>query len=122
MGQQNVERPQGLNASRPAPAADASLNKMPDWNPQPNAGQFAASKPLVTIPQIKGSSDDVMSFKSSSSNPMDAPLPHGRSYSEFPGSRANDSLPNDKVGAKVDDDVIKKGIPRNMHETGSSHV
>lgn len=120
MGQKNVERPQGLEASRPAPK-QTDLNAGANWDPQPNAGQFAKKAPLVPKPSVSDSPDGVMSFKSASSDPKDAPLPLGRSYSEFPASTANETRPRGRFQDKVDVRSIEKGDASTATDTGKAH-
>lgn len=121
MGNQNVERPQGLKASRPAPALDTSLAKGADWDPQPNAGQFKSQAPLVKKPSTMDDPNAVMNFKSASSNPHDMPLPLGHSYGDFPATTASDSDPRARFQDKVDTRKIMKGNPATAQDTGTAH-
>lgn len=101
--------------------AEIALDTPASWDPAPNAGQFAGRAPLVAKPSASDAPDAVMSFKSASSNPMDVPLPLGRSYSEFPKSIATDSNPRDRFQDKVDVRDIKKGNPSIAKDTGAPH-
>lgn len=54
-------------------------------------------------------------FKAGHSNPHQAPVPLGRSYSEFPNATANDSRPRDQVADKVDASKV-------MHSSSSANT
>ena len=70
---------------------------------------------------ISGGESAMMKFKTASNNPHAMPVPLGRSWSEFPVTRANDSNPRGAFQNKVDSRNIMKGNETTQTHTGKSH-
>ncbi len=104
------DAPQNFGAP-PEYALNAPLPSNDVKNPFANGGMISETKF-----NADRNSNDVMSFKNSSSNPNDMALPFGRGYGEF--TQADDSRPRERFQDKVDVRSISKGnVSQGANET-----
>lgn len=115
MHMSEINQPPYAKQSFPAPTMMDLNAKLPPAdvaNPFANGGSIPETKFNADI-----NSDAPMSFKSSSSNPHDMPLPHGRGYGEF---NQADEKPT-QVVTRVTSDTIMKGDTATVQDTGKAH-